>query len=293
MPTPTARPFGACLTLLLLVPSTLPAQMRASERAAVSQTIDGTVITIDYARPQVRGRDSLFGGVEHWGAVWTPGANWATTLEVNRPLKLDGHPLAPGKYSLWLVIQPEEWTMVIDPRHRLYHFPYPDSTADQIRYQVKPGTGPFNEMLTFTFENVRGDEGTLYLRWGTTQVTFHVEVEPKHKLTMTAAAAKPYLGTYNFRWTGQADSVPPSKTTLTYENGMLMGRWEPAPWPEISTFILVEIKEDWFLVGQWEQGRLTDLDADWVFEFAKKGGAVTGYEVWGEKDKPDATATRE
>ena len=146
----TARLHAACLALLLLMPAGLSAQMRASERGSVSQTIDGTVITIDYSRPQVRGRDSLFGGVEHWGAVWTPGANWATTLEVNRPLTLDGHPLAPGKYSLWLVIQPEEWTMVIDPRHRMYHVPYPDSTADQIRYQVKPGTGPFNEMLTFT-----------------------------------------------------------------------------------------------------------------------------------------------
>jgi hypothetical protein len=293
MTAPTARLCGVCLTLLLLVPSVLTAQMRASERGAVSQTIDGTTITIDYARPQVRGRDSLFGGVEHWGAVWTPGANFATTLETDRPIKLDGHPVAPGKYSLWLVIQPEEWTMVIDPRHKMYHVPYPDSTADQIRYQVKPGTGPFNEMLTFTFENVRGDEGTLFLRWGTTQVGFQVEVEPKYKLTMAAADAEPYLGAYAFRWNGQPDSVPPSKTTLVYENGMLMAHWDPAPWPEAATFILVEIKDDWFLMGTWEDGKLTDLDADWVFEFAKKDGTVTGYEVWGDKDEPDAIATRE
>ncbi|HRZ10013.1 MAG TPA: DUF2911 domain-containing protein, partial [Gemmatimonadales bacterium] len=117
MTVPTAGVHGACLALLLLVPAGLSAQMRASERGSVSQTIDGTTITIDYSRPQVRGRDSLFGGVEKWGAVWTPGANYATTLEVNRPLKIDGHPVAPGKYSLWLVLQPGEWTMVIDPRH--------------------------------------------------------------------------------------------------------------------------------------------------------------------------------
>lgn len=293
MTAPTARLRGACLTLLLLVPSALTAQMRASERGAVSQTIDGTTITIDYARPQVRGRDSLFGGVEKWGTVWTPGANYATTLEINRPIKLDGHPVPAGKYSLWLVIQPEEWTMVIDPRHKMYHVPYPDSTADQIRYPVKPGTGPFNEMLTFTFENVRGDEGALFLRWGTTQVGFQVEVEPKYKLTIDADDAKPYLGAYAFRWNGQPDSVPPSTTTLVHENGMLMAHWDPAPWPEAATFILVEIKDDWFLMGTWEDGKLTDLDADWVFEFAKKDGTVTGYEVWGDKDEPDAIATRE
>jgi len=33
----------------------------------------------------------------------------------------------------------------------------PDSTADQLRFKVRPGTGPFTETLTFTFENVRGD----------------------------------------------------------------------------------------------------------------------------------------
>jgi hypothetical protein len=85
MTVPTARLRGACLTLLLLVPAGLSAQMRASERGAVSQTIDGTVITIDYSRPQVRGRDSLFGGVEKWGAVWTP-RQLRDDAEVNRPI---------------------------------------------------------------------------------------------------------------------------------------------------------------------------------------------------------------
>lgn len=290
---PTARVHDACLTLLLLVPSVLTAQMRASERGSVSQTIDGTVITIDYSRPQVRGRDSLFGGVEKWGAVWTPGANFATTLEIERPIKLDGHPVAPGKYSLWLVIQPEEWTMVIDPRHRLYHLPYPKPTPEQIRYQVKPGTGPFNEMLTFTFENVRGDAGTLVLRWGTTQVAFQIEVEPKYKLTIAAADAKPYLGSYASRWTGEPESAAPSKVTLVHENGMLIGHWTPAPWPEAATIVLVEIKDDWFMVGTMVNGKLTDLMDEWVFEFGTKDGVVTGYEVWGSGDKPDATATRE
>ena len=293
MPTATARLLGACLILLLFLPAATSAQMRASERAATSQTIDGTVITIDYSRPQVRGRDSLFGGVVHWGDVWTPGANFATTLEVNRPIKIDGHPVAPGKYSLWLVTQPGTWTMVIDPRPHLYHVPFPDSTADQIRYPVTPGVGPFTEMLLFTFRDVHGDEGTLVLQWGTTQVEFKLEVEPKHKLTMGAEAAKPYFGSYRFRWTGQPDSVAPSVTTLGYENGMLIGHWTPAPWKEIATFVLVPIAEDWFLVGTMENGKLTDLMDEWVFEFSRKDGVVTGYDVRGEGDRLDATATRD
>ncbi len=78
------------------------AQVRTSERATVSQTIDGTVIEIDYARPRLRGRTS-FGGVVHWGEMWTPGANWATTLRVSRDVRLDGHLVPAGEYSVWFV----------------------------------------------------------------------------------------------------------------------------------------------------------------------------------------------
>lgn len=292
MTAPTAR-YGACLTLLLLMPAALTAQMRASERGAVSQTIDGTVITIDYSRPQVRGRDSIFGGFVTWGEVWTPGANFATTLEINRPLKIDGHPVAPGKYSLWLVVQPGTWTMVIDPRSHLYHVPFPDSTKDQIRYPVKPGVGPFTEMLLFTFRDVHGDEGTLVLQWGTTQVEFKLEVEPKHPLTVAEATARPLVGTYLFRWEGAPDSVPPTRITLAHENGMLMGRWTPAPFPDVATFQLVRITDDWFLVGSVINGELVDVMDEWAFEFARKDGKVVKFEVWSDNDHLDGAGTRE
>lgn len=290
----TGRLLSACLTLSLFLPGSLAAQLRASERGAVSQIIDGTVITIDYARPQIRGRDStIFGAFVHWGEIWTPGANWATTLETNRPLKLDGHSVAPGKYSLWLVVQPDEWTMVIDPRVRLYHWPEPDSTADQLRYKVKPGTGPYNEMLTFTFENVHGDEGTLVLRWGTVQVEFKVEVEPKLALTVTEAVARPLLGTYTFRWEGAPATAPASRVTLAYEDGKVMGRWAPAPFPDVATFQLVRITDDWFLVGSVMNGKLMDVMDEWAFEFGKIDGRVTKFEVWSDNDHLDGTGVRE
>ena len=60
------------LALLACLPSLLSAQVRASEHGVVSQTVNGTTITIDYSRPVARGRDSLFGRVVHWGEVWTP-----------------------------------------------------------------------------------------------------------------------------------------------------------------------------------------------------------------------------
>ena len=66
------------LLLAPALPSAAPAQIRASERALLAQTIDGTTLTLDFARPRVRGRDSIFGGQVYWTEVWTPGANMAT-----------------------------------------------------------------------------------------------------------------------------------------------------------------------------------------------------------------------
>ncbi len=287
------RAFVTFAGLSLTLAAAALGQVRASERGGITQTIDGTAITIDYSRPQVRGRSPIFGGFVKWKEVWTPGANYATTLEVSRKVYLDGHAVPPGKYSMWLVVQPDEWIMVLDPRARLYHTEMPDSSASQLRWVVHPGEGPFTEVLTFTFPEVRPGGGTLQLRWGTTQLDFKVAVEPKHRLTMAAADAQPYLGTWLFRWTGVPDSVPPSKITVAMENGMLIGHWNPAPWPEAATIVLVKIADDWFMVGTMEKGELTDLMTEFVFEFSRSGGKPAAFEVRGEGDKLQASARRE
>ena len=77
-----SSPLLAAAAALLLFASGAPAQPRGSERSTMTQIVNGTTLTLDFARPVARGRENLFGGVIHWGETWTPGANWATTLEV-------------------------------------------------------------------------------------------------------------------------------------------------------------------------------------------------------------------
>src|SRR6478672_8530028 len=64
------------------------AQM-ASEKGSVTQSVDGTTITIEYYRPVARGR-TPFPDVVHWGRMWTAGANWATTFDVDKPIRVNG-----------------------------------------------------------------------------------------------------------------------------------------------------------------------------------------------------------
>jgi hypothetical protein len=241
----------------------------------------------------VRGRSPIFGGFVKWKEVWTPGANYATTLEVSRKIYLDGHAVPPGKYSMWLVVGQDQWIMVLDPRARMYHTEAPDSNPNQLRWIVHPVEGPFTEMLTFSFPEVHPSGGTLLLRWGTTELAVKVNVEPRHRLTLPAADAEPYLGTWRFRWAGVPDSAPPSRITLVSQDGMLIGHWDPAPWPEAATVVLVKIADDWFMVGTMEKGELTDLMSEFVFEFSPGGGKPTSLEVRGDKDELMASAKRE
>src|SRR6202022_1713356 len=105
------RPITVAAAMLAAVSPLAQAQIRASERGTVSQTVDGTVITVDYSRPQMRGRDSLFGKLVPHDEIWTPGAHQATTLLVSRDVTLAGKPLPAGKYSLWMVTKPGDWKL--------------------------------------------------------------------------------------------------------------------------------------------------------------------------------------
>ena len=82
--------------MVCATPNVLDAQVMPSERGTVSQTVDGTTITIEYSRPVARGR-TPFPDVVRYGRPWTPGANWATTIEVDKPIHLNGNELPKGK----------------------------------------------------------------------------------------------------------------------------------------------------------------------------------------------------
>ena len=61
---------------------------QASQHAVVSQTVNQTIVTLEYDRPVARGRE-LFGELIEWDAIWTPGANRATWIDFSQPVKFE------------------------------------------------------------------------------------------------------------------------------------------------------------------------------------------------------------
>ena len=149
-----------------------------SEHAVVAQTVAGTTITVEYYRPQARGRDSLIGKVVKWGDHWTPGANWATTIEVDHAIRLDAAPLPKGRYAVWAIVEPDRWTLELRRTWHKFHVPAPTDSGDvQLRLDVKPESGPVTDMLTFDFPVVGPRSTTLRFRWGTVVVPLEITVQ--------------------------------------------------------------------------------------------------------------------
>ena len=283
-----------CLCLFVGIPSAGAAQIRASELATVAQTIDGTKLTVDYSRPRARTRDSLFGKVVHWGEVWTPGANLATTLEVSKDVKINGNPLAKGKYSVWLVVRPTgAWTAVFDPRTKLFHTMRPDSAANQLRFPVERTVVPFTEALTWSFSGIKSTGVTLTMDWGTVRVPFEIEVLSSRSLTFPSDQSIPYVGTYSFAWTGGPEASKTIKLFVTHENGRLMGRWDPPPFPEWDRFILISIGGEQFIPGFLEKGELYDVESGMVITFKIDGGKAASFEVKVDEAQVIAKGTRQ
>ena len=158
---------AAALALACLGALPCRAQGRLSEKAVVAQTVKSTTITVEYYRPVARGR-TLFGdsGVVERGRIWALGANWATTLEVDHDIFVEGKPLPKGRYSLWALVDRDVWTLSFHRTWHLFHMARPDSTDEQLRLTVRPDSAAPTEILTFDFPEIQGGETTLRMRWG-------------------------------------------------------------------------------------------------------------------------------
>ena len=149
-------------------------KIKPSQHGTVSQRIADTTITLEYNRPVARGRE-LFGALVPYGKIWCPCADDATTIELTAAVKIDGHELAAGKYSVWTLPNDGKWTIIFNRRAATWHTKYPEG-QDALRLDVTPRVGAHMETLAFYFPMVEGKKAELVLHWGTTVVPVLIEV---------------------------------------------------------------------------------------------------------------------
>lgn len=179
-----------------------PPTPRASQKAEVAQTIGSTQIAIVYSRPAVKGRmifapataelaakakgektlDGASQGKDEplvpYGHVWRAGANEATTFSTTDDLLVNGKLLPAGKYSLSMIPEKGDWTVIFNKDDGQWgSFSY-DAAKDALRVPTKPESSSTSaELLTFAIDNVTDDSATVVLSWDKTRVPFTVKVK--------------------------------------------------------------------------------------------------------------------
>jgi len=266
---------ASAVTAVGLLPAAVEAQMFASEAATVSQTIDGTTITIDYSRPSLRGRDvhvDLFGDQIPWGQAWTPGANTATTIASTKDFVISGAPVPAGRWSVWMVPGPEDWELVLDPRDDLYHTAHPMPADDQIRVGIESRrTSDSAETLSWTFTTVRRDGAELRMQWGDIAVDLVVEVEPTLRVTMSPEEAAAYVGIWTVERLGsEYIDEGTFETDVRMIGDLLVGTFDFGN-NIIEDVAFVPAAEQVFRLGFLINGELAEV-MDWTFvEFQTDG----------------------
>ena len=149
--------------------------VKPSQSGSVSQTVANTEITVTYDRPVARGRE-LFGGIVPYGEIWNPGANDATMIAVIRAITINGTRLEAGRYSIWAIPDPSEWTIIFSRAADVFHEPYPGEEHDALRLTIAPTTGDHVETLAFYFPVVNKKDAELRLHWGRTIVSLGLTV---------------------------------------------------------------------------------------------------------------------
>lgn len=292
--------LGLAATALAVFVPEASAQIRASEPATLHQTIDGTTFRIDYYRPRARGRSPIFGpDAVVWEHVWTPGANWATKLSFQKPIELEGVTIEPGTYSLWMDLDDE--TMMpneffLEPDTLIFHTMGPPRADDQIRFPVTMEDAPFKELLTWDFEDLRSDGGTLTLRWGNKRFPFEIAVEPSQRVTTTEEEASMALGSF------EGDFIDPegnavftfSMTIERTEDGILHADWEDVTvmpieaqefFNDLDMWLLPGGAEGWFIPGEAYDGVLRETWAGSFMEFDLNGGLSDSFVIRDDIDQ--------
>lgn len=295
------RRLVRCLTLAAFaLPAAGHAQIRASELGSVSQVVDGTKLTVTYSRPRARGRETIFGtAAAHWGEVWTPGANYATTIESSRNVKLNGVAVPKGRYSVWFIVrQRGDWTMLLDPKDRVYHMNPPDSAKvmpGQIRIPLHTDSTAFTDVLTWWFPEVRADGGTLAFAWERRRANVSFEVEPSFPTTLAIAEAQPYVGRYEYADKDSTGKPTTAALVVMYDDTSRTMKAEWVPWDNyMKRFAMIRVAPDMFVPGIYDKaGRIYEvIRPEMLFQFKRDGGKVTVVDLRDDQDSLQMHAIR-
>ncbi len=170
-----------------------------SQGQTVTQVVGVSMVTIDYHRPQVRGRQ-IWGSLVPYDSVWRAGANENTTIHFSDPVKVEGQDLAAGTYGLHMLPGEKQWQVIFSTNSTSWgSFSY-DEAEDALRVTVRPQKATYQEVMQFRFDHLTSDGGIIVLHWDELEVPFEFEVDT-HGLAL-AKIRRDLRSLPGFSWMG-------------------------------------------------------------------------------------------
>lgn len=163
---------GSCLAAVATLGAQKTTQTKmgsgGSPHVRSDWTIDGARISIEYGRPSLKGRSEKT--LMPPGEEWRTGADEATTLKTDKPLKFGTLAVPAGTYTLYTVPGDPGWQLVVSRKTGQWGIPYPKG-ADLGRAAMTAGkTDAPVEALTIAIDDTAAG-GTLKVEWGTTSAS--------------------------------------------------------------------------------------------------------------------------
>jgi hypothetical protein len=158
-----------------------------SPAASVSQTVGISVISVNYSRPSIRGRE-VWGTLVPYGwdkngsaigleSPWRAGANENTVLRLSHDAKVQGVPVPAGNYGLFFVINKDNTgEVILSKEYKSWGAFRYDPKQDQMRAKITIRDVPVStEKLNYSFDSVDRTMAELDLNWAKKQ--FPVKIE--------------------------------------------------------------------------------------------------------------------
>lgn len=157
---------------------------------------NGKWVVVNYSRPILRGRTSVFGEGDTYGEtlnagapVWRAGANKSTRFMTEADLTFGGQTLPAGEYSLFVELNANGWTLIFSNHAAKDNFRddgdglwgsynYTDD-KDVLRVPMTVAEHSVSyDQFTISFVNMSKMAGTLAMMWETTMATADFALAP-------------------------------------------------------------------------------------------------------------------
>ena len=209
-------PFLLFALFSFIAKSQITTPRTPSPASSVSQTIGISVVTVNYSRPSVKGRE-IWGKLVPYGftdlgfgtskaAPWRAGANENTTIKFSHDAKVEGKMIPAGEYGLFFIVNPDNTgEQILSKDNRSWGSFWYDENHDLMRTKIQLRDAPFTEMLTYDFINNTKTSSELVLNWEKKQIPVKIEFDVD--AIVIANAMEELKGPKGFNWQGYSSAA--------------------------------------------------------------------------------------